>query len=334
MRQLVVAGVIVLAIVTVGTSGYMLIEGWSLFDAFYMTIISISTTGYREVHPLSTAGQMFSVAVIILGLISVAYFGGRALQLVVESYLARRKGMDRKIRHLKNHYVVCGYGRMGRHIVQDLREAGARFVIVEREGIKSDELAEDDNLYIVGDSTDDEVLIRAGVPEAAGLITVVSSDPENVYTVLSAKALNPDIFIVARAMNDDTEPKLLKAGADRVIKPYEHVGHRMAQLLLRPNIVEFIDTVGQAAGKDIKMEEVLIAPGSTLVGTALRDSPIRQELNIIVVVVRRASGEFIYNPSSTLEFESGDRLISIGDREALRRLAELCTGAGRPDAGR
>jgi voltage-gated potassium channel len=179
-------------------------------------------------------------------------------------------------------------------------------------------------LYVQGDATNDEALLRAGIEHAKGLITVVSSDPENVYTTLSAKTLNPNVFVVSRALQDETESKLRKAGADRVIKPYEHVGQRMAQLLLRPGIVEFMDTVAHEAGKDIKMEEIIISDESQLVGRSLLDSPIRNELNIIIVVIHRQDGELIYNPSSTVELRAGDHMIAVGDRDNLRRLAEFC----------
>lgn len=323
-HQLLVAGLAVLTIIIAGTAGYMLIEGWGITDAFYMTILSVTTTGFREVYPLSDAGKILTVAIIVGGVLSIAYFAGRAAQIVIERYLLRRRGMDRQIRRLKDHYVVCGYGRMGRHVCRELEAESAAYVVVEKDETLIERLNADGIYYVQGDATNDEALLRAGIEHAKGLITVVSSDPENVYTTLSAKTLNPDVFVVARALQDETEPKLRKAGADRVIKPYEHVGQRMAQLLLRPGIVEFMDTVAHEAGKDIKMEEITISDTSRLVGTSLLDSPIRTKLNIIIVVIHRADGELIYNPASTVEFRAGDRMIAVGDRENLRRLAEFC----------
>jgi len=323
-HQLLVAGLAVLIIILAGTAGYMLIEGWGITDAFYMTILSVTTTGFREVYPLSDAGKILTIVIIVGGVLSIAYFAGRAAQIVIERYLLRRRGMDRQIRRLKDHYVVCGYGRMGRHVCRELEAEGASYVVVEKEETLIERLNADGIYYVQGDATNDEALLRAGIEQAKGLITVVSSDPENVYTTLSAKALNADVFVVARALQDETEPKLRKAGADRVIKPYEHVGQRMAQLLLRPGIVEFMDTVAHEAGKDIKMEEITISNASRLVGHTLLNSPIRKELNIIIVVIHRADGELIYNPSSTVEFRAGDRMIAVGDRENLRRLAEFC----------
>jgi voltage-gated potassium channel len=324
LHQFVVAGIIVLATVILGTLGYIIIEGWSFTDAFYMTILSVSTTGFREVHPLSNAGKILTVGIIIAGVLSIAYFAGRAAQLLIERYILRRRAMDRQIRRLRNHYIVCGYGRMGRHVCTELEGERAQYVVVEKDESLVERLDQAGVMYVHGDATNDEALIRAGIEHAKGLITVVSSDPENVYTTLSAKTLNAGVFVVARALQDETESKLRKAGADRVIKPYEHVGQRMAQLLLRPGIVEFMDTVAHEAGKDIKMEEIIISDNSELVGRSLLDSPIRKELNIIIVVIHRADGELIYNPSSTVELRADDRMIAVGDRENLRWLAEYC----------
>ncbi|MFP4374359.1 MAG: potassium channel family protein [Spirochaetaceae bacterium] len=323
-HQVMVAGIMVLAILFAGTLGYILVEGWGFVDAFYMTVLAVSTTGFREVHELSDTGKMLTVAIIIAGVLSIAYLAGRAAQLLIERYILRRRGMDRQIRRLRNHYIVCGYGRMGRHVCDELEAEGADYVVVEKDATILEQLIGGGVLYIEGDATSDEALLRAGIEQAKGLITVVSSDAENVYTTLSAKTLNPKVFVVSRALQDETEPKLRKAGADRVIKPYLHVGQRMAQLLLRPGIVEFMDTVAHEAGKDIKMEEIVISDESLLVGRSLLDSPIRNELNIIVIVIHRQDGELIYNPSSTVELRAGDHMIAVGDKDNLRRLAEFC----------
>ncbi|MFW5797745.1 MAG: potassium channel family protein, partial [Spirochaetota bacterium] len=269
-----IAGVIVLGTIVVGTIGYMVIEGWNLIDSFYMTILAISTTGFREVHPLSDPGKMLSVIIIVAGLIAIAHLAGRVAQLLIEYYVLRRRRMDRRIQRQRGHYIVCGYGRMGRQVCLELESEGAHYVVVEKSEDLSEALTASGVMYVLGDATNDETLLRAGIEQAVGLITVASTDPENVYTTLSAKALNPNVFVVARALQDETESKLRKAGADRVIKPYEHVGQRMAQLLLRPDIVEFIDTVAHEAGKDIKIEATTVGERSPFVGRQLYDTPI------------------------------------------------------------
>jgi voltage-gated potassium channel len=308
-----------------GTLGYILIEGWNFSDAFYMTILSISTTGFQEVHPLSESGQLLTVFIIIMGLGALAYFVGRLVQVVIENYLMRRRRMEAKLRRLKNHYIVCGFGRMGRNICEDLTEAGEKFVVIEQDQNRLPALDELGYLYVTGDAASDESLLKAGIQNANGLIAVVSSDAENIYTTLSAKSLNPNITVVARALQDESESKLKKAGADRVIKPYELVGHRMAQLVLRPGIEEFIDTVVRRGGKSIMMEEISVEQTSCLVGQSLRESPIRKELNIIIVVIHREDGELIYNPPSDVRIKAQDRMIAIGDRKQLERFASLCT---------
>jgi voltage-gated potassium channel len=324
IQQLLIAGFLVLFTTVLGTVGYMLIEGWNFSDAFYMTVISVSTTGFREIHPLSEAGKLLTVVIIVLGLVSLVYFAGRLAQVLIENYLLRRRRMDAKLRRLRHHYIVCGFGRMGRHICDDLTEAGEQFVVIEKEPEYLNLLDESGYLYIIGDAASDESLLKAGILNADGLISVVSTDAENIYTTLSAKSLNPDIKVVSRALQDESEPKLKKAGADRVIKPYELVGHRMAQLVLRPGIEEFIDTVVRSGGKSIMMEEIAVEPASCLVGQTLRDSPIRTELNIIIVVIHRDDGELIYNPPSDVAIAARDRMIAIGDREQLQNFAELC----------
>ena len=324
-RQLLVASLIVFFLIVLGTAGYMLLEGWSFVDSFYMTILSVSTTGFREVRPLSVEGQLFTVFLIVFGLLSIAYVAGRVAQFFLEYYFFRRRFMDAKLKRLKQHHIVCGFGRMGRHICSVLSESKRDFVVVERSEAGLDELRDLGYLHIVGDATSDDVLLKAGVEAAEGLIAVVSSDPENVFTCLTAKSLNPQIKIVARALDDGTEAKLRKAGADRVIKPYELVGRRMAQLVLRPSIVEFIESIGQTSGQDISMEEIEVQAGSSLAGLTLAESPLRRELNIIVIAVRKAEGAFLYNPPSSTVIEAGDRMMAVGDMQALQGLTALCS---------
>ncbi len=325
-RRILAASIILLIIITGSTIGYVLIEGWSFYDALYMTVLSITTTGFREVHPLSDIGKLFTIIVIIIGLLSIAYLGGKAAQFLIENYLLRRRRMNIKLRLMKNHYIVCGYGRMGKYICRDLAQADASFVVIEKEKELVDELSGEGYIHVVGDSTSDEILLKAGIKHAKGLIAVVSSDAENVFTTLSAKALNPDLLVVARSVVDEAESKLKKAGADRVIKPYEIVSHRMAQMILNPSVAEFIDIVSDTSLTDLKLEEITVAEGSDLIGKTLASSPIKSELNIIIVVIRRSSGDFIYNPPSNAVIENNDRLMAIGERDNLQKLAKICAG--------
>lgn len=323
-RQVAFAALILAFTITVGISGYMLIENMSFFDALYMTVISITTTGFAEITPLSQAGRMLTIFIIIFGIASIAYLGGRTVQLFIEVYMIRRGKMDKKIRNLQQHIIVCGFGRMGRHVCDDLKSENADFVVIESDPDLVERLDKEGYLFIVGDASSDDVLKQARVDRAKGLISVVSTDAENVFTTLTAKALNPSLFVVTRAVSEQTEPKLKKAGADRVIKPYELVGHRLTQLVLRPGIVEYMETVARAHGQDISIEEVNLQENSRLVGTSLAESPLRRELNIIIVAIHREDGTLLYNPSSHEVMRVNDRLVAIGELHRLRQLGELC----------
>jgi voltage-gated potassium channel len=323
-KQLGIALVLLMMSIAIGTTGYVVIEGWSFGDAIYMTIISITTTGFGEVRELTPAGRAVTVFVIVSGIASLAFVAGRAVQLAVERYLARRGKMDRQIQRMKNHVILCGYGRMGRHIAADLAEAGVPFVVLESNPELAATLDENRFLYIIEDASSDRVLVEAGADRARGLIAVLSSDAENVYTTLTARAINPAMTIVARALADESEPKLKTAGADRVIKPYEMVGRRIAQLVIRPAMVEFVESIARSQSGEITMEEITVTETSALVGKALRDTDIRSRLNVIVVAVRRGDDELIYNPGPDTSFEIGDTLVAIGRRQDVTELSAMC----------
>ncbi len=322
--KLKVGLVFVLSAVAVGTIGFMLLEKWDFIDSLYMTIITITTTGFREVHPISDTGKIFTIFVILLGVSSIAYTGGRAVQVLFETQIFRRRKMSKKLQELKNHYIVCGYGRMGKYICEVLVDEKVPFVVVENSPAKVEKLIERGYVFINGDSTSDETLIEAGIKNAKGMVAVLSNDADNVFAILSAKQLNPDIFIVSRAVEEETESKLIKAGANRVVKPYEAGGTRMASLLLRPGVIDFIDVVAREKNVDLNIEEVSITQSSSLKEKTLAESPIRKDLNIIIVSVQKKGGKFIYNPLSSTKLEEGDKLIALGEESNLRKLQNLC----------
>jgi voltage-gated potassium channel len=325
LHQLRIAVLILFMIIFIGTIGfYVLGKDWTILDALYMTVISITTTGFKEVRPLSDIGKIFTIFIIIIGVGTIAYSGGRGVQLLLETQLFGRRRMDKKLEELKDHYIVCGFGRMGRYICEELKRFHVAFVVVEQEDAKVDALRQMNYLHVQGDATIDETLMKAGIERAKGLVVVLTSDAENVFTSLSAKVLNPKVFVVARAVEEETESKLLRAGANRVVKPYEIGGTRMANLLLRPGVVEFIDVVALGKDYDLSLEEVSVSPKSSLVGKTLAQSPIRQELNVMIVAIYRANDEFIYNPKSSATIQAGDRLIAIGEAEGLPKLNQLC----------
>ncbi len=312
-------------IIIIGTIGFELIEqDWSLLDSFYMTVITISTTGFKEVKPLTETGRLFTVFLIISGVLSIAYTGGKAAQILIEKQMLRRIRMKRRLGLIANHYIVCGYGRMGKQICEALRENKYPFVVIENNHENVEQLIEKGYDFVSDDATRDEALIKAGLRRAKGLVSVVATDAENVFTVLSAKELNPDIFVVARAIDEGTESKLVKAGADRVVKPYELGGNRMVQLLMRPGVIDFIDGVARDKDIAINLEEITVCEGSKLIGQTLLDSPIRKELDIIIVAIYSSDGSFTYNPNSGTEIKLGDKLIAIGESDSLNKLTDIC----------
>jgi voltage-gated potassium channel len=321
-------GVIALMLTVVfGTPGYMLVEHWDVLDAVYMTIISVSTTGFREVHPLSQTGRVLTLLLIIAGVGSFAYTGGRGVQFLLERQLFTwRKGMSKQIQRLKDHYIVCGYGKMGKYICEELTERKAPFVLVENDANKLAAIRALGYLHVVGDATSDDTLTAAGLHTARGFVASLGSDADNVFATLSAKSLNPRTFVVARTVEEETESKLLKAGANRVVKPYETAGTKMAELLLRPGVIEFIDIVSRDSKVDLNIEEVVLHEQSPLAGKTLAESNIRSDLNIIVITINKPDGSFVYNPQSSAVLHAGDRLIALGERAHLIHLSRLCSG--------
>ena len=326
IKQLRIGVSFILLIVVTGVAGYVLIEDLSIPDAFYMTVITISTTGFREVKELSGAGKMFTNFLIFSGVLSIAYTGGRAAQIFIESEIFRRRRMSKSIDSLKDHYIICGYGRMGREICQGLNNSDHDYVVIENDQEKIDELIEKKILFVNGDASSDDTLLKAGVMSAKGLVSAIKTDAENVFTTLSAKQLNPKLFVVTRAVEEGTESKLIKAGADRVVKPYELGGTRMLQLLLRPGVIDFIESVAKHGNLRIVLEEILVSAGSEIVGKTLAGSKLRQRLNVIIVAINRGNGELIYNPKSDTEFQTGDKLIVIGEHLKLLELIKICGG--------
>ncbi len=322
-EQLKIGIILIVLVILIGTFGYETIEpDFDLLDSFYMSVISITTTGFKEVKPLSDSGKLFTIFLIITGVLSIAYTGGKAAQILIEKEFFRRRKMFKSVGKLKNHYIVCGYGRMGKQICETLAVNKKPFVVIEKDPKEIVHLSESEMLFIEGDATNDEVLLAGGIENAKGLVAAIQSDAENVFTTLSAKELNPDVYVVARAIEEGTESKLRKAGADRVVKPYELGGSRMVQLLLRPGVMDFIDVVARQKTSSIHLEEIELLENSKLVGKKLSETNIRRDLNIIVVGITRKDGNLIYNPKSDTVFELGDKLIVIGDYDNLETLIE------------
>jgi voltage-gated potassium channel len=318
-------GLFVLLMLT-GTVGYSMLEGWSVLDSLYMTIITLSTVGYGELRPLSAAGRLFTSVLILLGVGTLAYTLTRFIEALVEQRLFHWRRVQMDIKRIKDHVIVCGFGRMGETVCAQLRQRGVPFVVIEREGAMSERLDQMGILHLVGDATDDAVLTTVGVQRAKALATVLPSDADNLFVTLTARHLNANLTVVARASNEKNEPKMLTAGANRVLNPYRSGGRQMARQLLQPSVTEFFDLITGGIDTGLSLEEVELQPGSTLAGVTLRDAPIRKEMDVIVVGVRRRSEGLIFNPPPDLAPQAGDILLALGRRENLIRLEQLAAG--------
>jgi voltage-gated potassium channel len=326
------------AIVFVGTIGYMVIEKWPLLDALYMTVITIATVGYSEVRPLDLPGRLFTIGLVFLGVGSAAYIAGAVVQFMVEGrirvILGRRK-LDRKINRLRNHYIVCGYGRIGRVLCDNLRRKIRQILVIESNPERIAQMEADNVVYLSGDASEESVLQRAGIERATGLVAVLGSDTQNVFLVLTARQLNPALYIIARAGAEASKGKLSAAGADFVQSPYELGALSMAQRILRPTVTSFLDLAISNRNSDIQMEEIPVAPSSDLVDKTLKDSGIRQKYNLIIIAIKSGcNGDMLFNPSFESVIRSGDTLIAVGPEANLKRLEEALNPEGLDDARR
>lgn len=329
VRRLRLSLLILFATIGLGTVGYALIEGWGLFDALYMTVITLATVGFREVHPLSDHGRAFTLLLIIFGAGIIAYAIGSLLQFMVEGQLRAilgRKKVVKQIDKLQGHYIICGYGRIGTLISSEFRSRPVPFVVVERDRELCERLAAEGTLFVQGDATDDEALIAAGIERAKGLITAVASETANVYITLTARGLNPDLFILARCGEEGTEKKLIRAGATKVISPYKIGAHRMAWAVLRPSVVDFIDIAVGSKNLELQLEEIRVAPGSTLIDKTLMSSGMRRDWGIMIIAIKKNSGQMMFNPESTTTIEAEDVLITIGEPPAIQKLEKVASG--------
>ena len=314
----------------VGTVGYVEIEGASAFDGLYMTVITLTTVGYGE-HPgpLSTRGRVFTIFLLLGGVFTIFWAAGEMIRTIVSGEMRgilERRRMERDLAGLQKHLIVCGFGRVGRLVCREFSQQGLDFVIIDSNEELLHEFDLPHGIALHGDATSDELLRRAGVERARALVTVAGSDADNLYITMSARLLNEHLFIVARAEEEPAQQKLTRAGANRVVSPYIIGGSRVAQAVLRPTVVDFIELATRTEHFELQIEETLLAPGSVLVGTTLKDSLLHKKYGIFVVAVKKASGQMVYNPPGAAVLESGDTLIALGHRDQLNQLDELAIG--------
>ena len=325
-NRLLTALILLLLTLAFGTIGYYTVEEMSLFEAFYMTVITISTVGFSELIPLSVYGRIITILIISTGITIGAYTIGMLLRMFVEGELSKtfgRRKLEKNISALKGHFIICGFGRIGTIICEELSSENIPFVVIEEDPGKNEQLENEHYLYINMDATSEEALQKAGIINAKGIVTAVGSDANNVFITLTAKGLRPDIFVLARASDVKNEAKLVKAGASRVVSPYLLGGRRMAEVLKRPTVVDFIDIAMANNHLGLMMEEALIGSDSNLIGKNLIDSHLRQDYGVIIVAIKRSSGEMVFNPMPSETIGSGDVIVVIGKKEDLGRMREI-----------
>lgn len=327
LRHLRKIGLLLVVVMIAGTAGFHYIEGWSWFDGFYMVVTTLTTIGYQEVHPLSHAGRVFNVFVIFGGvsllLLGVGLLSQALLEFELQSFFGRRR-MEREIGRLADHYIICGMGRVGRSVARELARKPAQFVMIENSEAKRQKFASENWLVLAGDATQEQTLREAQLDRARGLIAATTTDATNLYIVLTARGLNPQLKIIARASEDAAEKHLLTAGADSVVSPYSFAGQRIAQSLLRPHVVSFLDTATTHLGMDLEIGEVHITAGSMFAGKTLETSRIRQERGVIVLAIKRRDG-MRFNPAPDERIEPDDCLIAMGEPAQLRQLEQTAS---------
>ena len=306
-----------------GTIGYYFLEDWDFLDALYMTVITLSTTGYSEVKDLSLVGRIFTMILIIFGISGLFYALGNLNIVLFEKNFFRNRAMQKKMKKITDHYIICGYGRMGHKIALELHTLKKPFVIIEKDSEQLGYLDSKEYIYIEGDAAEDNILIKAGIGNAKGLVAVLSTDVANVFTTLSARGLNPNLKIIARAEEETSREKLIKAGANRVVLPYEIGGFRIAQALLRPVVIDYFDEIFYRSDFNLRIDEVEILPKSSLINKTLAESGIRSELDVIVVAIYRSDKQFIYNPGFNSKLNVNDTLIVIGKNQDLKKLRKI-----------
>lgn len=316
----------VLLIIVGGSVGYSLIEGWDFIDSLYMTIITVSTTGFEEIYPMSTLGRIFTMFLVIMGISFLFYAIGNLNVAIFERNIFRNKSMQNRIDRQEGHYIICGFGRIGKRVAQELQSRKQAFVILESDEIHLKDVPED-YLYLEADATEDQNLIKCGIEKAKGLVAVMGSDAANVFTTLSAKELNPGIKIIAQADEEKSKEKLKKAGANKAILTYEIGGYRIVQALLRPTVLEYMDEVFSRSDIGLEIDEIKIAEGSPIIDKTLADLSLRSELNIIIIGIYRSGTEWVYNPGSETKLHAGDTMIAIGETSDLLKMEEQAANA-------
>lgn len=337
-RRLVALVVALVVVLVVGTLGYVIIEGWSVFEAFYMVVITLSTVGFREVREISDAGRLFTILLILGGVSILAYAVATLIEFVVSGQLSglyRRRAVRKEIAALSGHFIICGYGRVGESVAREFAASGAAFVVIDSDPEAFEHLEQAGYLHLQGDASDDDILEEAGIQKARGLVAAVDSDADNTFVILSARVLRPDLLIVGRANSEESLRKVRKAGADHVISPYSIGGKKMATLMLKPLVNDYLEVVTGGGEIEFRLEEFALNDTCEIVGRSIAELEIRKRTGATVLAVRHGdSGLFDTNPNPDLTLDDGDVIIAIGTPVDIANLEELFACRISPVSGR
>ena len=332
-KRVIIVTTLLFLLITIGTVGYMTLINVSFVDALYMTIITISTVGYGEVGKMTEDAKIFSIFIIFGGITIVGYALGNLISIFVEGILNQAwkvKRMENKIEKLENHYIICGAGQTGKNVIKSFKEAGKSFVVIEKCEERYRELLDEDLLVIHGDSTHEEVLEKAKIYQSIGLVSTVSTDADNLFIVLTAREMKQDLYIVSRAIEERSDYKLKKAGADATVSPNDIGGHRMAALAIKPQVISFLDTITSASDIVLDLENVIISTGSIMEGRELRDLRIPEATGLIILAIKKKNCErFKFNPNSSEVLGLHDTLIVLGTEEQIDKLRSMACDTGR-----
>jgi len=327
-KKLKISLLISVSIFIMGTLGYHYIEGWSFVESLYTTVITLATVGYGDFHPQQMMGRIFTIVLIIFGVGAMAYTIGMATEVMVEGQMKKAMGrgkLKKKIEKLAGHYIVCGYGRIGQIICKEFAAENIDFVVIDDDPETIQKIEEESFIYYHGGATEDKTLLETGIKKAKGIVCALPSDAQNLYVILTAKEFNPDIYILSRAEDETSERRLIRAGANRAISPYTVGGMRMAMAALRPAIVDFIEITTRRQSLELRMEELFVYDGSPILDKSLEESKIRKRYGLIIVAIKKASGQMIFNPDASYVIEKGDILITMGEDVNLLKFSEVCS---------
>jgi voltage-gated potassium channel len=319
--------IMIFLVIVIGVFGFHFIENWPLFDSLYMTVITIFTVGFKEVRDLSPLGRVFTIFIILGGVGTVLFAFTKAAEIVFEGGMRkfwRRRKMEKGLENLKDHYIICGYGRMGKIVSERLHEENLPFVIIENNTVKIDDLrSERKYLFIPGDATQEEILLQAGIKKARALAALLPSDADNLYLVLTVRLICPSLFVLSKVVDDEAEKKIIQIGANKVVSTYRLSGLKIAQGLIRPAVVDFMDLIIRRKELSLYMEEYTTKKDSILIDKTIAELNIRQRANVIVVAVKKPGKDILFNPPSNFNIAAGDTLLVLGDEQGIKRFEKI-----------